>query len=221
MKKLTPLLAALTLSAVSAFAQQNAGGSFTFTPSTQNVLSNSSFTITVGYSGTTPPANIASYDLYLVTAAGNASLFKITANSAGTPFTNPSGSFPAGGSSFGTTGAAAGFAINTTDLGFGGTAQNAPYNFTSLATLTISTGALTPNTVYTFFSSTAATTGASGLFSDVGDNNGTVFATPQSTFSITAVVPEPSTVTLLGIAFGAIGFSAFRRSRNRSAAQSS
>ena len=221
MKKLTSILAVLTLSAVSGFAQQNAGGSFTFTPSTQNVQSNSSFTITVGYSGTTPPANIASYDLYLVTAAGNASLFSITANAVGTPFTFPSGSFPAGGSSFGTTGAAAGFAINSTDLGFGGTAQNAPYTFTGLSTLTISTGALMPNTVYTFFSSTAATTGASGLFSDVGDNNGAIFATPQSSFSITAAVPEPSTATLLGLAFGAIGFAALRRSRSRSAIQSS
>jgi len=132
-----------------------------------------------------------------VTSSANSGLFSITSYSATGPFTIPSGSFssPDAINDNNSADAASGFVINHTDLGFGGQAQNSPYNF-PLETLTISTGALTPGATYTFFTSSLATTGSNQLFSDVTDNNGNAFTVPQSQFSITAV-PEPSTWWLL------------------------
>ena len=197
MKAILLNLAALLVLTGTALAQ-SANGSFTFTPSSQTVTPGQPFNVTLGYTGSTPPADAASYDLYLVTAAGNASLFKITADAAGSPWTIPSGTLPVGGSSFSTASpAASGWAVNDTDLGFGGADQTAPYNFSNLATLTIQTGALTPGATYTFFSSSTAKAGF--LFSDLADNQANDYEVPESSFTITAAVPEPSTLALVGL----------------------
>jgi hypothetical protein len=215
MKRLLVLFVIVSAGALAKFAsaQTASGTTFVISPSTQSVGSNSSFTVSISLTGTTPPANIAAFDLYLVTSSANSGLFSITSYAATGPFSIPSGSFtsPDAINDNNSADAANGFVINHTDLGFGGTAQNSPYNF-PLETLTISTGVLTPGATYTFFTSTVATTGSNQLYSDVTDNIGNALTVPQAQFSITAV-PEPATWSLLsggGLLFASL---ALRRKR--------
>src|SRR3954451_8135635 len=158
MKKLLLLVALSGALASAAVAQTGStSDTFTFTPSTQNVGSNSSFTVQVGVTGTASPNPLDGFDLWLVTNSANSGLFKVTNVSYAAPFTF-FGS-PATPDTL-STAAASGFVRNSNDLGNASANQandpTAPYNNTLLETLTISTGVLTPGATYTFFSSTSA-----------------------------------------------------------------
>jgi hypothetical protein len=212
MKKTLLLVLALVCVASYAFAQSTTTDMFTFTPSTQFVSSNSTFTIQVGVTGSdTNPNPLDGYDLWLVTSSTTSSLFKITAVTYDAPYNAFNSNIPGGGDSF-STAASTGFNRNSVDLGNissdPGSDATPPFTNTSLETLTISTGSLTPGTTYTFFSSTSTNAGSS--FSDLEDQTSAQFQTPESSFTITTV-PEPST-WFAGIgALIVIGYTVLRR----------
>jgi hypothetical protein len=207
MKKLLLTLALVSV-ATRAFAQFTTTDLFTFTPSTQVVSSNSSFTIQVGVTGSAVPSPLDGFDLWLVTSSANSGLFSITNVTYAAPFTFfTSPSTPDAIS----TPAASGFVRNSNDLGNASSNSandpTAPYNNTPLATITISTGALSANTTYTFFSSTS--TNAGSQFSDLIDQDAATYETAATAFNITTV-PEPST-WFAGIgALGVIGHTLLR-----------
>jgi hypothetical protein len=214
MKKL--LLLSLLIGAVASAAFAQTGSTtdvFTFTPSTQTVSSNSSFTIQVGVTGSgVTPANLAGWDLWLVTNAANSGLFSITnvTYASGFTFTGAPPTVPDPINQP----AATGFVRNSGDIGGvgTGTAPTPPFANTLLETLTISTGTLAPATTYTFFSSTA--TNAGTFYSDLVDSNGDTWTTAQSQFSINTAVPEPATWSLIALGgLGAFGLNLLRARR--------
>ena len=211
MKKTFLLALALVSVASYAFAQFTTTDVFTFTPSTQAVNSNSSFTIQVGVTGSAAPSPLDGFDLWLVTSSANSGLFSITNVTYAAPFTFFTSPPTPDAIS---TPAASGFVRNSNDLGnISSNLANdptAPYNNTPLATITILTGALSANTTYTFFSSTS--TNAGSAFSDLLDQGGATYETAETAFTVTTV-PEPST-WFAGIgALGVIGYTLLRRPR--------
>jgi len=210
MKKTLLLSLAIAASiASSALAQTPSGTTFSFTPTTQNVALGGNFNVTISLSGTTPPANITAYDLYLVTAAANSGFFRITSSTPTGPFNASGPTIPPSGDPF-STAAASGFVRNGLNLGYSGPPQNPPYSI-SLQSINIALNPGVPLGTHTFFTSTVAN--ANGFFSDVSDTNGGVFTVGQGSFQI-AVVPEPSTWSLVGLGgLACIGMTVLRRRR--------
>jgi PEP-CTERM motif len=209
MKKYLLLAVAACAMVHSSFAQTPpaSGTTFVITPGSQNVNPGGIFNVNISLTGTTPPASIAAYDLYLVTAAVNSGLFTITSST-------PTGPFNALGPNLGSgdplsTAAGAGFVRNNLDLGYSGTAQSPPYSISFQTVGFAVSNSIAPGT-YTFFTSTVANSG--NFYSDVSDANGVIYSVGQGSFQIT-VVPEPSTWALAAVGLSIVGFMMFRRSR--------
>ena len=232
MKKLLLLTLAMAATASSAFAQAGSSGSstsqFIWSPPSQgSVSSNSSFTVTLSIQGgvqgsTTAPVD--GYDLWLATSSANSGLFTIDSvnYSRFTSFGNIGPN--AGDTLSNTTDISSGWVRNTNDLGnldSSVTNANAIANgqTAQVATLTIDTGVLAPNTQYTFFTTLGAnapltgTATSDGHYTHVEDPSTNAYTVAQSSFSITTV-PEPATLSLFGLgSLGTLGITILRRCR--------
>lgn len=223
MKKPLLLIFALVAVASCAFAQSPtpppgatgfSGTTFFF--STPQQTSSNTFNVTLSLSGSTPPADITSYDLYLVTDSTTASYFTLTAATPSAPFNAFSNSIVNGTSaSFNTATGISGFSETDHDLNnFSSNGDETPtggiYSFT-FDTLTINTDSA-PAGTYAFYTSSILNT-SNGTYGSVGDMNGDVWVVGQGSFQIVIpqAVPEPSTWLAGFGATSVIGYSLLRR----------
>jgi PEP-CTERM motif len=195
--------------AVLSFDDHGAGGGG---PSDGTYTAGSSFTfditLAVANSGTDPVPNVNSISLWFETAAVNNSYFKITNRDlTGGSFPDPQGSpsYPEAIVKGG----------NATDLG-----ATLPPNQTLASNtsylvehLTIQIAANTPAGTYTIFTTTNSSNTDHSKTTAVGDGTFTRHEPASAAYTIT-VVPEPATLSLLGLSgLGSLGMTMLRRRR--------
>jgi PEP-CTERM motif len=174
-----------------------AGSSFTF-----------DITLAVANSGTDPVPNVNGFSLWFETAAVNNSFFTITSRTLGSTFPDPQGT-PGANEAIVKGG-------NATDLG--GTAgpnQTVPSNASYLLeTLTIKIAPNTPAGTYVISTTNINSNTDHSKDTTVGDGNFMRHDPASTTYTIT-VVPEPATLSLLGLSgLGSLGMTMLRRRRS-------
>jgi hypothetical protein len=173
-----------------------AGSSFTF-----------DITLLVANSGTDPVPNVNGLSVWFETAAVNNTFFTITNETrAGSPFTDPQTpgiTFPQAIVKGG----------NANDLGATGTVQasNASY---FVATLTLQIAANTPAGTYVISTTNINSNTDHSKDSTAGDSGFMRHDIATASYTIT-VVPEPATLSLLGLSgLGSLGMTMLRRRRS-------
>jgi len=175
----------------------NAGSSFTF-----------DITLAVANSGTDPVPSVTGLSYWFETSAINNSYFTITArNITGSPFTDTqSNSFPQSIVKGG----------NANDLGAttpGGNTVIASDTSYFVATLTLQVAPNTPAGTYVISTTDINSNTDHSKTSTVGDGTFTRHNIAAASYTIT-VVPEPATLSLLGLsALGSFGMNVLRRRR--------
>jgi hypothetical protein len=218
MKFWSALTVALTSVIVAAPAAdaQSAFFSYSGFPSSA-ITPGSSFTVNVNitFTGGGNISNLAGFSYWMWQSAGSGNPFAITnRNVTGSIFTDlQSGSLqypqqmtPINRNPDGTT--------NQTDLGAlfgnGQSAQGSGTYFVASLTFSVSNAFMGS---YTISNTTSATPGVGGRFSVITDSDGDTFPIAASPFTI-SVIPEPSTIALLGAGAGLL-FAGGTRSRRR------
>jgi hypothetical protein len=194
--------------AVLSFNDNNAGdlgpSAGTYTPGSTFTFD---ITLNVQNSGNDPVPDVSALSYWFETSAANNSFFTITnRNLTASPFNDPqtpSITYPqaivAGG--------------NANDLGGTGNTQatNASY---FVATLTLQIAPNTPAGTYTISTTNINSNANHSKDSTVGDSSFTRHDIAAATYTIT-VVPEPATLSLLGLSgLGSFGLNVLRRRRS-------